>query len=100
MQLLPPGMQHHFNLQAQIEYHAAAAAGDGVHSNLQAHADLVTTRALYGTAHDMAKCLMRRMRTSKTTGAAGSPTRAGQTKHPTTALQVSPMSVQVRADNR
>ncbi len=67
---------------------------------LMLHADLVTTRALYGTAHDMAKCLMRRMRTSKTTGAAGSPTRAGQTKHPTTALPVSPMSVQVRADNR
>ena len=67
--------------------------------SLVLHADLVTTRALYGTAHDMAKCLMQRMRTSKTTGAAGSPTRAGQTEHPTTALPVSPMSIQVRADN-
>lgn len=33
----PLCVQHHLNLQAQIEYHAAAAAGDGVHSNLQAH---------------------------------------------------------------
>jgi hypothetical protein len=64
------------------------------------HADLVTTRALYGTAHDMAKCLMRRMRASKATSAAGSPTRAGRTERPTTALPASPMSVQVRADNR
>ena len=33
----PPCMQNHFNLQAQIDHAAAAAAGDGVHSNLQAY---------------------------------------------------------------
>ena len=63
------------------------------------HADIATTRALYSTAHDMARRLISRcVGASKSGSVASSPGVTAWKEHAASALSASPISVQVHKD--